>query len=365
MLPINLQEKLNKRKSKANERKLKVYKKDAVDFFSNDYLGISKSLLNYKPQQTHAGSTGSRLISGNSEFIENAEQLFAEFYNAKSSLIFNSGYMANLALFSTLPQRGDTILYDSLAHASIRDGIRLSQAKSYSFEHNSIEDLIKKSKKTQGNVYLAIEGIYSMDGDTTLAKIVEFAQQNKFHILLDEAHSTGFMGKNLKGFYEEFSIEPLAKVHTFGKALGVHGAVITGSKELKGFMVNFARPFIYTTAPSFAEIELMLKAHDTLKNKGKNSFDKLYSLILFFRNQIEKTGLKHLFLDSKSPIQALKISKEKLLKIEQKLLNNNINIKSIFSPTVPENQERIRIILHSYNTKTEVQKLIKIIQENV
>ncbi|MBV7440847.1 pyridoxal phosphate-dependent aminotransferase family protein [Weeksellaceae bacterium TAE3-ERU29] len=355
MFPEKAKKLIEERKTLENYRELKIYD-NKVDFFSNDYLGIAKKLNKFKTTQSHSGSTGSRLISGNSVFCEEVENFLADFYNVESSLIFNSGYTANLAVLSAIPQRGDTILYDELIHASLRDGLRLSNAKSYKFKHNDLEDLILKSKKSSGSVFVVTEGIYSMDGDEVNPEILEACHKNNWFIILDEAHSTGALGRNGKGIYENYSNEIFARVHTFGKALGTHGAVVTGSKELKEFLVNFARPFIYTTAMSNAELEVMQQAH-TLLDQSEKEKKNLNENIKYFQGKIKETEDNFSFLDSNFAIQGILGNIEDLKSLSNVLDEKDIAVKTIFSPTVPMGKERIRITLHSYNTKEEIDLL--------
>ena len=355
MFPEKAKKLIEDRKVHGNYRELKIYDYK-VDFFSNDYLGIAKKVENLKTTQSHSGSTGSRLISGNSVFCERVEDFLADFYNAESSLIFNSGYTANLSVLSSVPQRGDTILYDELIHASLRDGLRLNNAKSYKFKHNDLEDLKLKAEKSSGDVFVIIEGIYSMDGDEVNTEIMEFCNQNNYFIILDEAHSTGVLGEKGKGIYENYSGEIFARVHTFGKALGVHGAVVVGGKYLKDFLVNFARPFIYTTAMSDNELEVIQQAH-ILLNQSKNERRDLEDNIQYFQEKIKENKSDFGFLNSYSAIQGILGNIEDLKKLSNLLGEKEIAVKTIFSPTVAMGKERIRITLHSYNTKEEIDLL--------
>ena len=357
MFPEKAKKLIEERKLHGNYRTLKTYN-NKIDFFSNDYLGIAKKLDHFSPTQSHSGSTGLRLISGNSTFCEKVENFLANFYNTESSLVFNSGYTANLAILSTIPQRGDTILYDELIHASLRDGLRLSNAKNYKFKHNDLEDLILKSKKSSGSIFVVLEGIYSMDGDEVNMEILEICHKNNWFVILDEAHSTGVLGENGKGIYENYPNEIFARIHTFGKALGTHGAIIAGSKELKEFLVNFARPFIYTTAMSNAELEVMQQAHILLNNSDSEK-EKLNQNIKYFNQKIKESKSNFSFLNSHSSIQGILGNVEYLKKLSTDLKAKGISVKTIFSPTVPMGKERIRITLHSYNTKKEIDLLFE------
>ena len=254
-----LNERLQKRKEENSFRKL-IYRSARIDFTSNDYLGLARSeeLFALIKKRTESllhrnGATGSRLLSGNNLYTEEVEQKLASIFKSESALIFNSGYAANQAVLSSIPQKGDTILYDELAHACIRDGARLSLASRFPFLHNNLNDLEDRLKRAQGNIYIAVESIYSMDGDICpLAELIELAEKYSATIILDEAHSTGVLGENGSGFAVSNELEkkiPI-RVYTFGKAMGVHGACVAGSKTLADYLINFARPFIFTTALS-------------------------------------------------------------------------------------------------------------------
>ena len=164
-----LQKKIEDRKTAGNYRFLKDTPADFTDFSSNDYLGLSKLNFHIDANLPH-GSGGSRLLAGNYPLIEEVESEIAQFHNAPSGLIFNSGYNANLGVFSCIPQKGDTVLYDELIHASVKDGLRLNYANNYAFKHNDLEALKNKLKKAAGSVYVVVEAVYSMDGDTAPLK---------------------------------------------------------------------------------------------------------------------------------------------------------------------------------------------------
>ena len=243
--------KLNKRIEEGTLRSLSHFE-GYIDFFSNDYLGLGK-VSNEQASFSHA-STGSRLISGTSSHSLRVESEMAKYFNSNSSLFFNSGYDANVGLFSCVPQRGDTVIYDEYIHASVRDGIRLSFANHYSFEHNNIKDLKKRIKAAKGAVYVAVEALYSMDGDLSpLRAIVAICKEHGAYIIVDEAHSSGIFGENGKGFVSALNMEEdiFARIVTFGKAYGSHGAVVQGSKGLTNYLCNFSRslfiPQLYLT----------------------------------------------------------------------------------------------------------------------
>ena len=185
-------------------------------------------------------------------------------HNADAGLIFNSGYDANLGLFSALPQRGETIIADELIHASIIDGARLSYANRYTFRHNDLQSLEDKLKQAKGNCYVVIESVYSMDGDTPpIAEILTLTEQYEANLIVDEAHAVGLYGFGL--IDQQFQDRVFARIVTFGKALGCHGAIVLGSNLLREYLINFARSFIYTTAASFHQMASIKMAYQLLQ----------------------------------------------------------------------------------------------------
>lgn len=342
-----------------------------VDFSSNDYLGFSQNPDLF--QQTHAflqeqgfttnGATGSRLLSGNHLLYERTEKFIATFHDAESALIFNSGYDANVGFFSSVPQRGDVILFDELCHASIRDGIRLSHAKSYKFAHNDYEDLEKQLSiySENVNVYIATESVFSMDGDApNLEILTQLAQKHHAYLVLDEAHALGVLGEKGEGLAQSQSVHHLvfARIVTFGKGLGCHGAAILGTSELKDYLVNFARSFIYTTGLSPHSIASILVGYEHLATQPK-ALTELQQNIVFFNQYKIQLGLKPMFVYSKSAIQCAIIpGNQKVKNIATQLQEKGFDVKPILSPTVPEGQERLRICLHSFNSQEQITALL-------
>jgi len=370
-LPKALSEKLQLRKENNSFRGLTT-RGSLVDFVSNDYLGFAqneaiqeKASRILKETTFKNGSTGSRLVSGTHALHGVVEKELAKFHNTEAALLFNSGYDANVGLFSAILQKGATILYDELIHASIRDGIRLSNAKSYRFKHNSIEDLKKKFSRCEGTVYIAIESVYSMDGDTAPVKeFVHFSNKNNCYLIVDEAHSNGVFGNKGAGLLQDLDLEKevFARIHTFGKALGCHGAVVLGSQELRDYLINFSRSFIYTTAASLHSIATIKAAY--LELETTDAIFRLQQNIAFFRKGIQEYNLEAFFIDSHSAIHCCVISGNKKVKKAASFLEEKgLDVKAILSPTVLEGEERLRICLHAYNTEKEMVKMLKIVKE--
>jgi 8-amino-7-oxononanoate synthase len=359
-----LQERLDVREQEGLLRILK-YTSALVDFTSNDYLGLARSqplfdqihltLDSFKTKTN--GATGSRLLAGNTEYYESVEAKLADIFKAEASLILNSGYAANLAVLSSLPQRNDTILYDELAHACIKDGARLSMAKRFSFRHNDLDDLELKLKRAEGNIYIAVESVYSMDGDQCpLQALVTLAEKYKAFIILDEAHSTGVYGERGSGLAvnENLYNQIAVRVYTFGKAMGIHGACIAGSKALRDYLVNFARPFIYTTALPLHSVVAIDCAFNYL-HKNIYLQQQLRQNIDLYRNAVQ--GLSNKTISHSSIQTAIFPGNAHSKTVATELQQKGFDVRPILSPTVPKGSERLRICLHTFNTQHEIEAL--------
>lgn len=359
---------LQKREEQDSLRKLSLVNK-LIDFTSNDYLGFARSVELYQmitekisKSPKRVGSGGSRLLSGNSCQAEELELFIARFHTAQAALLFNSGYDANIGLFSSIATKDDTLLYDELVHASIHDGVRLSRAASFPFQHNDLAHLEDRLKKSKGNIFVAVESVYSMDGDCApLKEISDLCKKYNAHLIVDEAHATGVFGK---GLVQNLKIEDavFARIHTFGKALGCHGAAVLGSDILKNYLVNYARSFIYTTALPIHSLVSIECAYELLDKSG-SAQNILNENILYFREKIKKSG-KHSWLDSVSSIQSLVLPGNSEVKyLCNKIREKDMDVRPILSPTVPKGKERIRICLHSYNGKEEIDLLFETIEK--
>ena len=372
--PIALTSKIALRKKTNSYRKL-PNNLGLIDFSSNDYLGFSRSEtiaklveITLKKNVFLNGSSGSRLLTGNQTVHTEVENELAKFFKTPSALLFNSGYDANVGVLSSVPQRGDIVLYDELCHASIRDGIRLSNATSYSFKHNTVSDLKKKflnTKKASATLYIVIESIYSMDGDRApLKEIAEFCQKHSCYLIVDEAHATGIFGVQGRGLIDELCVEDLifARVVTFGKAFGCHGAVVLGSNELINYLINFSRSFIYTSAMpthSALTIKYALKELETT-----NQLTLLKKNIERFKKTLKTYNLKHKFIESDSAIQSCIIGDPiKTKAIATNIQKENFDVKAILFPTVPLGTERIRFCIHSYNSTSQIEAILDVFSQ--
>ncbi|CAN5265047.1 pyridoxal phosphate-dependent aminotransferase family protein [soil metagenome] len=374
-----MKKKLEERKQSDSFRQLIPSDSSFIDFCSNDYLGFARSIEmqneidvawnKIKKTDTNqlSGSGGSRLLAGNSKYAEVLEQELASFYKSESFLLFNSGYTANLSLFSCIPQRGDTIIFDELIHASVRDGIRLSGAKAWGYSHNNSEEVETLLKKAEGEIFVVAEAVYSMDGDECpLKEIILLCEKYNASFILDEAHSNGIYGVNGEGIAVMNNLQDkiFARLYTFGKAAGCHGAGIAGSEMLRNYLINFARPFIYTTSLPLYDLATIACSVRRF-SKVRELREQLSNFIQYFRKEAEKYSSIRL-LPSLSPIQGIIIGgNQKTRIVAEKCRSKKFDVRAILSPTVPEGQERLRVIIHAFNHPLEMDELLKIIDEAI
>ncbi len=373
--PNKLAKKLNERSDANALRSLSVSNKQ-TDFSSNDYLGFSRDLT-ISEQALHLleehntlqnGATGSRLLSGNHPLYQTLETTLCEFHQSEAALVFNSGYDANIGFFSCVPQRGDIVLYDEYIHASIRDGIRMGNAKSYKFKHNDLADLEARCKAecnsnlTDLEIYVVTESVFSMDGDMPdLVGFAKICEVYNCRFVVDEAHAVGVFGKHGEGLLQELNIHDnvFARIVTFGKGVGCHGAAVLGSTMLKSYLVNFARSFIYTTGLSPHAVASVLSAYNYLKSQGRE-LEQLKHIISYFNGKLVRLGLQEQFISSNSAIHCCLVSgNDKVRDTAKSIQEKGYDVRPILSPTVPEGQERLRICLHSFNSENEVDDLLE------
>lgn len=398
-----------------------------LDFSSNDYLGLAHSqkqqqiveskyksyTINHPPP--HLGSTGSRLLSGNSSLALSLETFLATIHNRPAALLCNSGYDANLSLLSSLPLPEDVMIMDELVHNSLIMGVRMSRIAServYFFLHNDYQDLerilmeattmISREPNTKRCIFVVVESVYSMDGDISpVQEILDLSLRYKARVIVDEAHGLGVFGHTNRHDMNQNSVlattnstthivhqhggtgvlgavnlehHPalLAGVFTFGKAAGCHGAVITGSKILIDYLVNYARPFIYSTSLPSHSLWAIKCSYDTIiGDDGEYLRKRVFHLVNLFRlsllDKLEKLGGMNVgqsfLLPSHTPIQAVLCrGNENCIQMANALRKRgNIMVYPIRSPTVAKGKERIRIIIHAHNTELEVMHLVKCI----
>lgn len=382
MLPKKLQKKLDARKEAQSFRQLPG-SNATVDFASNDYLGFSRStriavktseILRSKDILAN-GATGSRLLSGNHKLYESCEGVIAQFHESETALIFNSGYDANLGFFQSVPQRGDILLFDTYIHASIRDGIRMCNANSYKFKHNDLNDLAKqlekhqavKEKATDQTVYVITESVFSMDGDSPdVQRLVALCQKYNALLVIDEAHALGVSGSYGQGMIQTLKLhdQVFARIVTFGKGMGAHGAAILASAALRDYLINFARSFIYTTALPPHSVANIMAAYETLVAAAPLS--KLQENIQFFKEQLSEFDIQSYFIPSISAIHCAIIPGNDRVKVLADTLNAaGFDVKPILSPTVAKGEERLRFCLHAFNSFEEIKSVLSLMSRSL
>lgn len=367
---IYIHEQLQKRKSQNNYRSLQS-DSDLIDFTSNDYLGLARNPVFFDDVKNEldsfslskVGSTGSRLLSGNNQFVTDLENDIARWHNSENAILFNTGFTANYGLLSTLPYKGQTVFYDENVHASIHDGIRASKAESAAFKHNDLSHLESLLKNTSGLKYVITESLFSMEGDfAPLRELFLLTKKYDAGLIVDEAHAMGIYGKEGLGCWPADCEPPLARVCTYGKAFGAQGAVILCSTELKEFLINYCRPLIYSTAPMYYQLAAIKCAYMFIINAEPERKELFEKISLFKRKMCESASNQ--LLPSDSPIQSLIIPGNENVKRAATLIRSSgFDVRPILSPTVPKGTERIRICLHSFNTKDEILNLTRAIHQ--
>ncbi|WP_281866909.1 pyridoxal phosphate-dependent aminotransferase family protein [Flavobacterium sp. GSB-24] len=373
-LPENLGEKIENCRQDNSLKKLPVFN-NVVDFSSNDYIGFSKSEVIFRNVHAYLveneifqnGATGSRLVSGNHSLYHIAENFIAQFHDAEAALIFNSGYGANIAFFSAVPQENDVVLYDELCHTSIKDGISISSAKSFKFNHNDFEDLERLILEFPNQlVYIVKESVFSIDGDSpNLEELIALSEKHNCYVIFDESNTLGVFGERGEGLsqYLQLHDKIFARIMTFGKGLGCYGAGILGSVELKEYLINFAKNFIYSTGLSPHSVATILIAYQHLEIE-KEAIEKLRQNIIYFNQYKNLLGLKPMFVRSKSAIHcAIVPGNENAKKLEQELQDKGFDVQSILSPIVPQGQERLRFCIHNYNSQEQINQALELLRD--
>lgn len=357
-----LEQKLAKLLTTNQLRNLPLVMPNALDFSSNDYLGLARRGIKIPAPKIH-GATGSRLLTGNTRELQNFEEWLADFHACEAALVFGSGYEANIGLISAVLDRESVLIYDALIHRSVRDACRIALGQALAFRHNDLTDLQQKLTrlhKIKSHIFVCVETIYSMDGDLCpLREIVEICAKFGANLIVDEAHSTGVFGIKGEGIVQSLGLseQVFARLHTFGKALGLCGAAVLGSKTLKQFLVNKASSLIYTTAlPSFL-IQVIERAYQKNREASKER-QQLQKLISHF----QKLQIPFQHSQNSTPIQSIFIpNTQTLLQLSNYLQKHNLLLLPIRRPTVPQGQERLRLCLHAFNSTEELDYLCQIL----
>ncbi len=361
----SLSEKLAQIDQSGLKRFLKIHN-ELIDFSSNDYLGLARSETFHQTfveriqQQKKMGSSGSRLLTGNHSETTSLEQTIAQFHDVEDALLFPTGYQANLSLLSSVARKGDTIIIDELCHASIIDSTRLSLATTVKFNHNDLKSLEQQLGQAQGTIFVVTESLYSMDGDMPdLYSMYHLASKFKAHLIVDEAHAIGIYGPKGRGIINKFQLQRkiFARVATYGKAFGYQGGAILGSSTLKDYLVNHARPFIFSTGINLHQVTGLSIAYELIEQADDLRL-QLQHNIAYFQQQVLTSSAN--WITSNSQIQAVIIpGNQQVMDTSKRLKQKGILALPIRKPSVAAGKERIRICLHSFNTETEIDLLIK------
>ena len=404
-LETRLEAILERRRQESRLRILKSSPADAVDLSSNDFLSLSTSadfradyLKELNESDFTLGSTGSRLLDGNSTFAEKLEHDVAQFHGAPAGLLTNSGFDANVSIFTCLPQPGDVIVYDELIHASVHDGMRQSRAKELMvFRHNDVEHLRRvltrlSTGSLKPNIFVAVESVYSMEGDLApLLEIVELLEElfpaGNAHLIADEAHATGIYGPRGAGRVSELGLQDRVSIrlHTFGKALACNGgrsdrcasfdisltdhlAIILCSPVIRSYLINYARPLIYTTFMSHPSLAAIKVAYDRLEDGRADKLsrhlshliDHLHNRLQVLAEEIESLEDESLLAlpieCPRSPIFALLSSQPRSLATHCQA--DGFTVRAVVPPTVPDGTERVRVCLHAGNTEEQIDRFV-------
>ncbi|MBT4056618.1 MAG: pyridoxal phosphate-dependent aminotransferase family protein [Thaumarchaeota archaeon] len=341
---------------KAQGAHITIKGKKLINLSSNDYLGIPITKI-----QTNQLQSSSRLVSGNDESYKKLERVLAKHKSQQSSLIYPTGYMANLGSISAIASKGDLILSDELNHASIIESCKLSGAKTSIYKHNDMDDLEKKIKKQGKNKFVITEGVFSMDGDvSSLKEITEISQKSNAITIVDDAHGDFVIGKDGKGTPEYFNVAKKIDLYisSLSKGLGSFGGYVASQNNVIDLCINKSKSFIYTSAlPSFLvqhSIKRIESDRETQKKKLENNVEKL------------ARGLRTIGYEIKSNTQIIPIilGSEKLAMDFGKFLSlNGIFAQPIRYPTVPKNQARLRISVTAWLTNSDIEKSLKIFEK--
>lgn len=325
-----------------------------IDLTSNDYLGMASSdylrevALSFFSGGGAAGAAGSRLLRGNHPEHEALEKYAASFFAAPAALFFANGFSANLSLFQCLPERRDVIVFDAAIHASARDGIQASAARHVRVPHNDLqayENALEKAQQSGGRIWVAIESVYSMDGDfAPVEDLVALARRFGAVLVVDEAHATGIYGPQGRGLAYRYaaqnSYEDIIVLHTCGKALGVAGGLVCAPDDVVRYLINAARPFIYSTAPMPVQAHLVRKSLEYLGGAAGDDLRRCLAEVC--------ACAKDLFGGSGTSIVPIVIGADAdAVRVAELLQQKGYDIRAVRPPTVPEGTARLRLSLNA------------------
>ena len=344
--------------------------REVVNLSSNDYLGLAshkklKEAAREAVEKYGSSASSSRLIAGNMELHRKLEERIAAFKGTESSLLFSTGYMANLGTLSAVVGKGDIVFSDRLNHASIIDGILLSQARLKRYPHRDVKvlrELLEKHKDYRKRL-IVTDSVFSMDGDIApLPELVDLAKGYNCLLMVDEAHATGVLGEKGRGAIEYFHLEGKVDIQmgTLSKALGGFGAFIAGSRTMINYLINKARSFIYTTAPPPSVLATGLTALELVDKESWRRKD-LWENVHFFKEGLEHLGFNT--LDSQTQIIPILIGNNQLtMTFSQSLFEEGVYIQGIRPPSVPSGEARLRATVMATHTRSDLEGALRALE---
>ena len=363
--------------SERKKNQIKINGRWLINFASNDYLGLSqnssikKAIINGINKYGNGGSS-SHLVSGHTEAHQNIETITKNNIGFASSILFSSGYLANLGIITTIADKDSFIYADKLNHASLNDACILSRGKFIRFPHNDMVALENhlKNNKTKKKKFIVTDGVFSMDGDiANIPELVKLAKKYDAYLYIDDAHGYGILGKSGQGILEHYekkdSIKKITKDRiiytlTLSKAVGVSGALVCANKKIIDLVINKSRTYIYTTAEQPALMYGIKRSFEIIK-KNHSLRSKINDHIYLFRRLINH---KNLLVDSITPIQPLVIGDDKkAVKISNLLIELGFYVPAIRPPTVPTESARLRVSISALHSKGDIKKLAQAINK--
>ena len=349
---------------------VRVDGRELLAFCSNDYLGLANhpevlQAMRDGAAQWGVGGGASHLVIGHSTPHHQLEEALAEFTGRPRALLFSTGYMANLAAVTALVGQGDTVLEDRLNHASLLDAGLLSGARFSRYLHNDAASLASRLEKATGNTLVVSDGVFSMDGDLAdLPALCAAARQKGAWLMVDDAHGFGPLGATGGGIVEHYGLgieEVPVLVGTLGKGFGTAGAFVAGSEELIETLIQFARPYIYTTSQPPAVACATLKSLQLLQTESWRR-EHLNRLIARFRSGAAEIGLR--LMDSPTPIQPILVGdSERALRLSALLRERGLQVGAIRPPTVPAGSARLRVTLSAAHSAAQLEQLLDALAE--
>lgn len=360
-----LAQELSRLKNEFRHRRLSLPR--GVDFTSNDYLGLAKhpalrqAVFEALEADAPAGSAGSRLLRGHHPEHAELEAFAARFFAAEGALYFSTGFLANFALFTTLPHRHDAIVFDERVHASVKEGVHAAHASHIKVPHNDVaafeEAIVRARRAGARDVWIAVESVYSMDGDIApIEALHELARTHEAVLIVDEAHASGIFGPNGRGLTEGRYDERLITLHTCGKALGVAGGLLLGPAVVIDYLINASRPFIYSTAPPPYLAAAVRRALELVDEEPWRR-DRLRKLASFAGRRLAAA------LGDKAPYSGTQIipvilgTESRAIAAAERLQHAGFDVRAIRPPTVPPGSSRLRVSIGVDRTEKEIDAL--------